>query len=402
MTWPVRRCASPDEVRIALSVIWHYFGRTEPRPEQLEALARYLPADRVHAARDGDTVVGGAGVYPVVCTVPGGRVPAAAVDAVGVLPTHRRRGVLTALMRAQLDDCHARGETLAALWASETTIYGRFGYGLATLGGQIELPREHTSYATPFQPFGTTRLVPVSEAEKLVAPVWEAVAARTPGMFARSSAWWQMRPLMDFPWQRGSGELRCVVLDVDGEPAAYALYRMNQSWDRQGVSTGSIDIREAIGVSPAATRAIWRYLLDMDWVSQLHAWFLPMDHPLFLLLADPRRLRLTVRDALWIRLIDVAAALTSRSYADAGTIVLELTDAFCPWNAGRWRISGKSTERTQEAPDLRADVTALASAYLGGFSCASSRPPREWRRCGRGALVGPSALPPGPPLAELF
>ena len=93
-----------------------------------------------------------------------------------------------------------------------------------------------------------------------------------------------------------------------------------------------------------------------------------MDHPLFLMLADPRRLRLTVRDALWIRLIDVAAALTARSYADAGTIVLELTDAFCPWNAGRWRICGKSTERTQQAPDLRADVTALASAYLGGFS----------------------------------
>jgi hypothetical protein len=106
----------------------------------------------------------------------------------------------------------------------------------------------------------------------------------------------------------------------------------------------------------------------MDWVANLHAWFLPMDHPLFLMLADPRRLRLTVRDALWIRLIDVAAALTARSYADAGTIVLELTDAFCPWNAGRWRISGKSTERTQQTPDLRADVTALASAYLGGFS----------------------------------
>jgi predicted acetyltransferase len=368
MTWAVRPCASYDEVRIALGVIWHYFGRTEPRPEQLDAFARYLPADRVHAARDGDAVVGGAGVYPVVCTVPGGRVPAAAVDAVAVLPTHRRRGILTALMRAQLDDCHARGEPLAALWASETTIYGRFGYGLAVLGGQVELPREHTAYATPFEPIGATRLVPVTEAEKLLAPVWEAVAARTPGMFARSSAWWQMRPLMDFPWQRSSGELRCVVLEVDGEPAAYALYRMNQSWDHQGISTGSIDIREAIGVSPTATRAIWRYLLDMDWVSQLHAWFLPLDHPLFLMLADPRRLRLTVRDTLWIRLVDVAAALTARSYGDAGAIVLELTDAFCPWNAGRWRVGNKRVERTQDAPDLRADVTALASAYLGGFS----------------------------------
>jgi predicted acetyltransferase len=143
---------------------------------------------------------------------------------------------------------------------------------------------------------------------------------------------------------------------------------MTQSWDRQGVNTGSIDVREAIGVSPAATRAIWRYLLDMDWVSQLHAWFLPMDHPLFLLLADPRRLRLTVRDTLWIRLIDVAAALTARAYGDADAIVLELTDGFCPWNAGRWRVGNKRVERTSDAPDLRADVTALASAYLGGFS----------------------------------
>jgi predicted acetyltransferase len=368
MTWAVRPCDSYDEVRTTLGVMWHYFGRTEPRPQQLEALARYLPADRVHAARDGGTIVGGAGVYPVVCTVPGGRVAAAAVDAVAVLPTHRRRGVLTALMRAQLDDCHARGETLAALWASETTIYGRFGYGLAVLGGQIELPREHTAYATPFEPFGATRLVPLAEAEKLVTPVWETVAARTPGMFARSSAWWHMRPLMDFPWQRDNGELRCVVLEADGEPAAYALYRMNPSWDHQGITTGSIDIREAIGVSPAATRAIWRYLLDVDWVSKLRASFLPMDHPLFLMLADPRRLHLTVRDTLWIRLIDVRGALRGRSYADAGAIVLELTDAFCPWNAGRWHIGNERTERTQAAADLRADATALASAYLGGFS----------------------------------
>src|SRR5262249_27823397 len=368
MTWAVRPCDSYDEVRTTLGVMWHYFGRIEPRPEQLHAFAQYLPADRLHAAWDGDTVVGSAGVYPVVWTVPGGRVPAAAVDLVAVLPTHRRRGVLTALMRAQLDDCHARGETLAALWASEATIYGRFGYGLAVLGGQIELPREHTAYATSFERFGTTRLLPVTQAEKLVAPVWETVAARTPGMFARSCAWWEMRTLMDFPWDRANGELRCVVLEADGEPAAYALYRMNQSWDHQGITTGSIDIREAIGVSPAATRAIWRYLLDMDWVSKLNAWFLPIDHPLFLMLADPRRLRLTVRDTLWIRLIDVVGALSARSYADAGAIVLELTDALCPGNAGRWHIGNERIDRTHAAPDLRADITALASAYLGGFS----------------------------------
>ena len=367
MTWAVRRCASAEELRVALTAIWHYFGRAAPRPEQLEAFTHVLPVDRMHAALEGDRIVGGAGVFPLELTVPGARVPAAGVSVVGVLPTHRRRGVLTAMMRTQLDDCRERGEPIAALWASEDVIYGRFGYGLASLGGEIELPRDHASYATPASPFGTTRLVPVTEAEKLVAPVWEAVAAKTPGMFARSSGWWQARTLADPEWQRGGGDLRCVVLDVDDGPAAYALYRINQSWDH-GVSTGSLDIREALGASPAATRAIWRYLLDMDLVSRVRAWFLPPDHPLFLLLAEPRRLRYTARDALWIRLIDVAAALNARSYAAAGAIVLELTDAFCPWNAGRWRISDTGVEKTPSVPDLRADVTALASAYLGGFS----------------------------------
>jgi len=295
------------------------------------------------------------------------------------------------MMRAQLDDCRRRGEPLATLWASEDVIYGRFGYGLASLTGEIAIPHDRARYAALFEPFGTTRLVPPSEAETLVAPVWETVAASTPGMFTRSSGWWQARTLADPEWQRGGGELRCVVLEADDAPAAYALYRMNDRWDH-GISTGSIDVREAIGVSPDATHAIWRYLLDMDLVSTLKAWFLPVDHPLFLLMAEPRRLRFTMRDALWVRLIDVAAALTARSYAAPGMVVLELTDAFCPWNAGRWRISDKTVERTQNAADLRADVTALASAYLGGFSWSQLAAACRVEELRPGALAQADAL----------
>ena len=391
VTWPVRSCASRDEVRVALSAIFHYFGRTEPRPEQLEALTHILPTDRMLAAWDGEQIVGGAGVFPMLLTIPGGRVPAAGVTVVGVLPTHRRRGVLSAMMRAQLDDCRRRGEPLAALWASEDVIYGRFGYGLASLTGEIAIPRDRSRYAAPFEPFGATRLVPRGEAEKLVAPIWETVAARTPGMFARSSGWWQARALADPEWQRGGGDLRCVVLDADDAPAAYALYRMNDRWDH-GVSLGSIDVREAIGVSPAATRAIWRYLLDMDLVASLKAGFLPVDHPLFLLMAEPRRLHFTMRDGLWVRLVDVAAALTARSYAAPGAVVLELTDAFCPRNAGRWHISDKAVVRTQSAPDLRADVTTLASAYLGGFSWSQLAAAFRVEELRPGALAQADAL----------
>src|SRR5213594_3771375 len=271
--------------------LWHYFGRSTPTDDQLERFARVLPAKRMHGAWADGRAVGGAGAFPFELTVLGGRVPAAGVSVVGVLPTHRRRGILAALMRAQLDACHERGEPVAYLWATEDTIYGRFGYGIASLTTEIDLPRERSAYYAPFEPFGATRLVPLGEAEHLVAPVWERVAAVTPGMFARTSAWWQARALADPDWRRrGGGELQCVVLESDGKPVAYALYRLNLMFDR-GVQTGTIDVIEAMGDSPEATRAIWRYLLDVDWIARMKAWLLPVDHPLLLLVAEPRRLR---------------------------------------------------------------------------------------------------------------
>lgn len=370
MSWEVRPCTSSEEVRAAVAPIWHYFGRSEPAGDQIERLTRVLPAERVYGAWEKGRVVGGAGAFPFELTVPGGRVPAAGVTVVGVLPTHRRRGVLTAMMRAQLDACRDRGESVAYLWASEDMIYGRYGYGIASLTGEIELPRDRSSYDAPFEPFGETRLVPLHSAEDLVAPVYERVAIQTPGMFARSSDWWQARALTDPEWRRqGGGELQCVVLESNGAPTAYALYRMNMAWDR-GVQTGAVQVVEAMGDSPEATRAIWRYLLDVDWMARVRALFLPLDHPLFLLVAEPRRLRFNIRDGLWVRLVDVGAALSARAYAAPGAVVIEVLDRFCPWNQGRWRVSDGGVARTEAEPELRCDVTSLGSVYLGGFTWA--------------------------------
>jgi len=297
-------------------------------------------------------------------------VPAAGVTVVGVLPTHRRRGVLSAMMRAQLDACRDRGESVAYLWATEDTIYGRFGYGVASFTAEIEVPLDRSRYYAPFEPLGETRLVPASSAESLVAPIWERVAVQTPGMFARSSDWWQARALADPDWRRqGGGEMRCVVLESDGAPVAYALYRINVAWDR-GVQTGSVGVVEAMGDSPRTTAAIWRYLLDVDWMARLRAVFLPVDHPLLLLVAEPRRLRFNVRDGLWLRLVDVGAALSARAYAAPGAVVIEVVDQFCPWNQGRWHVTDHGTKRTDAAPELRCDVTTLGSVYLGGFTWA--------------------------------
>jgi predicted acetyltransferase len=363
----IKICASLDDLRASLTPISHYFGR-QPVDEQIKTLQRVMPAHRVHAAWDDGRVVGAAGSYAFELTVPGGHVPTAGVTIVAVLPTHRRQGILRQMMRAQLDACRERGEPLAYLWASEDTIYDRFGYGIASLSAEIDFTRDRSRfYKTTPVPARTT-LLPLTEAEELIAPIYERVAAATPGMFARTSDWWQARTLSDPQWRRGNaGELTCALLELHGVPSAYALYRMTPSFDR-GVQMGSIHVAEAVGDSPEATQAIWRYLLDIDWMARVTASVLPVDHSLLLLVAEPRQLRFNLRDGVWIRLVDVGAALSARSYEPGSSVVIDVHDEFCPWNDGRWRVGPDGVSRTENGPDLRCGVSVLGSAYLGGFS----------------------------------
>jgi predicted acetyltransferase len=313
-------------------------------------------------------------------------VPAAGVSVVGVLPSHRRRGILRELMRAQLDDVHARGEPVAYLWASEASIYGRFGYGMASLGGEIELPRDRSAYARPFEPRGRVRLIDRKEALEAIPPIYERVARETPGMFARSRDWWELRALADPEWRRrGGGEMACAVLEVGGAVEAYGLYRLHPAFEHF-TSTGRTDVIEALAVSPEATAEIWRFLLDVDWMSRIEAKLLPVDHPLFFLLAEPRRMQFMLSDALWVRLVDVGGALSGRSYLGDDELVLDVTDAFCPWNEGRWRVAPGGAERTALAADLRIEVSALGSVYLGGFTFA------ELARAARVEELRPGAL----------
>jgi predicted acetyltransferase len=346
-------------------VLFRAFGAHD---DQVERATRVLPAERVYAAWEDGRVVGGLGVLRFQLTVPGGTVPAAGVTVAGVLPTHRRRGILRGMMRALLDACHREGEPVAYLWCTEDTIYGRFGFGQASFTAEIDLPRERSAFHAPFVAAGRVRLVPPAMAEDYVAPIYERVAAATPGMFARSSAWWRSHTLADPEWLRsGRGELQCAVLEQEGPPTGYALYRMNWSFER-GVYPGSVGVVEAVGESPKATAAIWRYLLDIDWLARVRASLLPLDHPLLLLLAEPRRLGFSLGDGVWVRLLDVKTALSARSFQPRGSVVIDVIDQFCPWNAGCWRVGSGGVERTDEAPGLRCDVSALGSVYLGGFS----------------------------------
>lgn len=362
----LRPCRSHEELRDALNAISHYFG-SENGLEDAERFSQWIDVDRMHAAFDGDRIVAGAGAFSFHMSVPvGGSIPAGGVTAVGVLPTHRRRGVLTSMMRAQLEDCRARGEPAAFLWASEGTIYGRFGYGLASRMGAMSLSRERTRFAQPFEPRGTVRIVDLEEAARTFPPLYDEAFAQRPGMSSRSKQWWETRRLFDNPARRAGGPKNRALLELDGKPAGYALYTVKQDW-AASLSKGTVTITEVVTPTPEATRELWRWLLDFDWMSEFAADLLPLDHPLFLLLAEPRRMRFTVNEGVWVRLVDVGAALSARSY-DEGEIVLEIEDAFLPENAGRWRVTSAGAERTGDAADLQLDVAGVGSVYLGGFS----------------------------------
>jgi predicted acetyltransferase len=366
----VRACADQNEYGHAIGAIGQYFN-PPPGEEFLERFSRTLPHERMHAAFEDGAIVGGAGAFPFELSVPGGSLPCAGVTAVGVHPTHRRRGVLRSMMDAQLRDVHERGEPIAALWASEETIYGRFGYGIASWAGELRVPHEWDAFATPLEAEGTTRFVTFEEARELFPPIYEAVRRERPGLMSRSAEWWADRHLR-LPDEESSAPRRFALLELDGEPQAYAIYRTHFSFEG-GSASSRLAVREAFGATPQATAAIWRFLLDVDWMAAVETSLVPPDHPLFLLLGTPRRVRYRMADALWVRLVDLPVALAGRAYGAGGPLVLEVRDAVCEWNDGRWRLESGACERTDADPDLALDVGALGSAYLGAVSFAQLR-----------------------------
>jgi predicted acetyltransferase len=369
MAVEVRPVEDLGELTAAVFAIGQYFGMT-PTDERMQRFADQMTFERMHGAWADGTVVGGAGAFAFDLTVPGGALPTAGTTVVGVFPTHRRRGVLRSLMRAHLDAAHERGEPLAALWASEEAIYGRFGYGMASFCGEITLRREHTAFAESVDPRGTVRLVDPDEALEALPPVYDRVRAQWPGMFSRNRTWWENRQVADPEERRdGAGPKRWVVYERGGTVEGYASYRHKPGFT-DGASSAELRIVEALGETPEAHRELWAYLLAVDLVATFKASLLPPDHPLFLLLASPRRMRYRAGDGIWVRLVDVGAALSGRTYAEDGAIVIEVADDFCPWNTGCWKLEGGVAARTDAPADLAVPVESLGSALLGGISFA--------------------------------
>jgi len=385
----VRPCADQDEYARAIGAIGQYFN-PPPSEEWLEAFATTLPHERMHAAFEDGQIVGGAGAFPFELSVPGGSLPCGGVTAVGVHPTHRRRGVLRSMMDTQLRDVHERGEPIAALWASEETIYSRFGYGIASWAGVLRVRHEWDAFAQPLELGATTRFVTPEEARELFPPIYDAVRRERPGMMSRSEAWWKDRQLR-LPEDEAAAPRRFVVLELDGTPQGYAIYRTIFEFDG-GSSVSRLRLREAFGATPEATAAIWRFVLDVDWMAAVETELAPPDHPLFLLLAAPRRAQYRMGDGLWVRVVDLPVALSGRTYGDGGPLVLEVRDAVCEWNDGRWKLEAGVCERTDAEPDLALDVSALGSAYLGAVPFRQLRDALRVEELSTGAIERADAL----------
>ncbi len=376
-----RRSANTVEVHPADSDSW-------PRLQRIDELAfgftwpetggdihrDVLELDRTLIATIGGHDAGIASTYSLEMSVPGApRQPVAGLTWVGVLPTHRRRGVLTALMRHHLNELHDQTrEPVAALFASEPSIYGRFGYGPASQRLSIRIPREFARLTTPpEQDDPRPEFADADQVRPQLALVADAVAMQRPGLPARSPIWWD-RTFDDQPGDReGFSALRTLLVADESGPRGYAIYSTKESWGPGG-SKGELGIREIAATDPAAHRALWRVLLDTDLMGEVVYGMLPIDDPLLHQLVDPRRIQATVGDALFARLVDVDRALTSRTYASAIDVVLDLDDPFCPWNTGRWHLSGDSTGATcaptTQAPDLALDARVAGAVYLGGTS----------------------------------
>lgn len=368
------------------------FGGVPDSRQERKLFESLTETERSLAAWDGDECVGTAGAFTFQVSVPGGAmVPAAGVTMVSVAATHRRRGILTSMMRRQLDDTRALGEPLAILTASEPAIYGRFGYGTATHQMSVEIDSSRVRIAVPPGAEDVRlRFVTVEEGAAACERVYVRTIGARPGMLARTPGW-EGLPLLDPPGEReGASPMQCVLAERDGEVVGYVRFHNKPQWSPAGPE-GAVSVRQVDALDPAAYAALWRFLCEIDLTSVVRARNRPVDDPVLHLVSDIRRCNVRLRDSLHVRLVDVGAALEARTYAALVDVVLDVEDAFCPWNSGRWRLSGDlkgaSCEPTRDAADLALSVRELGAVYLGGVSLSSLAGAGRVRERREGALA---------------
>jgi predicted acetyltransferase len=366
------RRPGPDEVDAFVLAAFVAFGE-HTTPEEVALVRGDLEMERALAAFEADDIIGTIGVLSMELTVPGNLlVPAGGVSWAGVLPTHRRRGLLRDLLSAALDDVVAHGEPLAMLGASESHIYGRFGFGPATASIGFEIDRIHAGFLHPPHSSGRIRLLNVDTASVLLPVIYDGHRVSQPGAVNRRPGWWKVHLADQERYRDGAGPRFIAVHDsASGTPDGYVTYRIKEDC-QHGLPANKLVVEECVARDPGVHGLLWHFCLNTDLVATVSTWDSPIDEALRWRLAEPRRMRTTkLTDALWIRLLDVPAALAARRYRVEDSLVIEVQDRGRPEVAGTYELSGGPEEstchRTRRAPDLVMDVAHLSAAYLGGM-----------------------------------
>lgn len=364
------RAIVPDELDDFFAALAVAFSDPRPDPEEVEVDKRVAELDRTFAAFDGDRVVGCAGVYTQRMIVPGGaRVPTAGITMVGVLPTHRRRGILRELMGIMLDQAAERGEPLASLFASQGSIYGRFGFGHAAHHLAFDVALDRITWVDRTEPTGRVVLYPRIEALPIMRAIYDRAIEGRPGALEVDDRW------MDVGFYESKKDDERVFYaiheDDAGTPDAFAMYGIKHVWPR-GLPSSEAKVKRLVATTPQSHIAIWRYLCAIDLMARVKADTRPVDEPLQWLVEEPRALRPELEDGLFLRPVDVAAALAARGYVGSGKLVIEVDDGYRPEAAGTFELQVDHgvgvCRRTDQAPDLACSVRAVGSTYLGGVT----------------------------------
>lgn len=373
------RPITEDEISAFRQTLFMGFGE-EYSADGEERFRRVMPLERTLGAFDRDHLVGTLGDFGLQLTVPGGKQCAmGGTTMVTVLSTHRRQGLLRALMTEHLNIVHGRGDAFAGLWASEAAIYGRFGFGVATEVHEISC--DARGIGLPPMPNGHwVEFVSADDLVETIQPFWSAQSRTRAGHIDRSTERWQNIAEAGAKPDGGATSARHVVVrrpaegdSSGGDIVAYACYRQRQKWER-GVSRGSVAVEWLMAADIEAHLAVWSFLTNIDLFPHVVQEIAPVDDPLILLAGDPRRIQRNIGDALYLRVLDVPAALEARTWEADGTLVLGISDAM-GFTDGVFRLAVEdgtaAVEETKDAPQVIMDIREFGSIYLGGFGAAA-------------------------------
>ncbi len=371
------RPATADEFDDMRAAVRRGFGQdSDPSDESRDGAFAVADMTRSRVVVDGGRMVGTSGAYPFQMSVPGGTVPTSGLTAVTVAPTHRRQGLLTAMMRAHFEDAAERGEPVSSLWASETAIYGRFGYGSSMDIMGVKVDTKAARLRRPEHP-DEVRFVDRSEAEAILPPLHEKLRVARPGTMNRTADWWTHRHFADLKdWRDGATERRYVIVSRAGEDVGFAAFRQKSAWTSD-LPEGEVRVEDAMAADDEAAASLWSFLATIDLFPRLVIQVdQPLDSELPWLAENSRAVTRSVGDGTWQRLVDVSAALEARSYRWTGDLVFSVEDDFLPANRGRYLLSvdgdGKATcHREADAPDGRDPLitaSGLGALYFGSRS----------------------------------